>query len=545
MTSPTQCAPCSSVAPPSDATLAALVLGWKWGGPAGTASTVSLSFPSDSSVWSTDPVLGYGPRYDTSSEPWNPYYSGLLPTEKAGVREALSAWNAMANVGFAEIAETSGSVGDIRIAFTAGGAMDDMFAAYTWAGAEPPASNYPAFGDIWLNIFQPVDSGYDFSTGACGYSTVLHELGHAVGLGHPFESAAFPAQYDCFKYTVMSYSDAPGHFDQGNCSIYPTTPMLLDILAIQYLYGANTSHHASDDTYAFAEDLKYYQTLWDGGGNDTIVYSSASGGLIDLREGGFSQLGQAVILGNGSLQADTVAIAYGTVIENAFGGSGNDTLYGNDTGNDLRGNAGNDEIRAAEGNDLLRGDAGNDTLDGGTGRDVARYAGAHGIFSVSLAAGGATVVDNSGAEGADSLLNIERLGFSDGTLALDIGKWQTSGEAYRLYQAVFSRTPDTAGLKYWVEQMDGGQTHEQVAHNFIVSDEFKTNYGTDLTHAQLVTALYQNALHRAPDTSGYNYWVSLLDDGKITPEQTLINFSESDENVTFVGVAIHDGIWLG
>lgn len=73
----------------------------------------------------------------------------------------------------------------------------------------------------------------------------------------------------------------------------------------------------------------------------------------------------------------------------------------------------------------------------------------------------------------------------------------------------------------------------------------RSNYGASLTDAQLVTALYQNVLGRTPDQGGYDYWLGLLNQGQITHEQTLINFSESDENVTLVGSAIQDGIWLG
>ena len=77
-----------------------------------------------------------------------------------------------------------------------------------------------------------------------------------------------------------------------------------------------------------------------------------------------------------------------------------------------------------------------------------------------------------------------------------------------------------------------------------VSAEFQSLYGAAPTHTQLVTAMYQNVLNRAPDQSGFDYWKGLLDNNQITPEQLLINFSESNENVTAVGTAINSGIWL-
>jgi hypothetical protein len=92
--------------------------------------------------------------------------------------------------------------------------------------------------------------------------------------------------------------------------------------------------------------------------------------------------------------------------------------------------------------------------------------------------------------------------------------------------------------------MDNGQTNIQVAHNFIVSAEYQALYGTSPTHAQELNALYQNVLNRTPDPSGYNYWLNLLDTNQITPEQILINFSESAENVAAVSGTINGGIWL-
>ena len=174
-----------------------------------------------------------------------------------------------------------------------------------------------------------------------------------------------------------------------------------------------------------------------------------------------------------------------------------------------------------------------------------QYTGARANYTVTQGGSGYTVKDDVGSAGTDTLNGVQRLKFSDGTLALDVAVWQTAGEAYRLYRAAFARTPDNGGLKYWIDQMDNnGQTHEQVAHNFIVSTEFKSLYGTDPTSAQLVTAMYRNVLNRTPDQSGYDYWKGLLDNHQITAEQLLINFSESNENITAVGVAINNGIWL-
>jgi hypothetical protein len=212
--------------------------------------------------------------------------------------------------------------------------------------------------------------------------------------------------------------------------------------------------------------------------------------------------------------------------------------------NELVGNNGAETITGGASRDTLIGNGGNDTLNGGAGTDTAVYSGNRSSYTISRTATGYTVTSQSGTDGTDTLTGVERLKFADSTLALDIAKWDLAGEVYRLYQAAFHRTPDIGGLTYWVGQNGSSQTHEQIAHNFIVSNEFKALYGTNPTNGQLITAFYANVLNRAPDPGGYDYWLGLLNNHQITPEQLLINFSESDENVALVGTAIQNGIVL-
>jgi hypothetical protein len=136
------------------------------------------------------------------------------------------------------------------------------------------------------------------------------------------------------------------------------------------------------------------------------------------------------------------------------------------------------------------------------------------------------------------LANVERLQFSDQTVALDIKG--NAGESYRLYQAAFNRTPDKVGLGYWINSMDQGHSLMQVAASFIDSAEFAEKYGANPSDAQYVQALYQNVLHRAPDATGYDFWLHAL---QIAPRaEVLVNFSESPENQAQVIGAIANGI---
>ena len=192
------------------------------------------------------------------------------------------------------------------------------------------------------------------------------------------------------------------------------------------------------------------------------------------------------------------------------------------------------------GKDVISGTTGNDTIDGGADADTVIYSGAKSAYSITNNTSSVTV--SSGADGTDTLTNIERIQFSDMTVALDISG--IAGQAYRVYQAAFNRTPDNAGLKYWIGLMDGGYTLAGVASGFIASTEFKTLYGSNPTNELLVSKLYDNVLHRTPDEGGYNYWVGLLNTKKIDTISTLINFSESTENQAGVIGVIQNGIEL-
>lgn len=187
----------------------------------------------------------------------------------------------------------------------------------------------------------------------------------------------------------------------------------------------------------------------------------------------------------------------------------------------------------------LSGLGGGDTLNGGDGLDTVVYLSASSGFQVKRGSSEVLVSEN-GVQ--DHLRQVERIQFSDKTLALDIDA--TAGKAYRVYQAAFNRTPDTGGLKYWISKMDSGLTLDGVASGFIASQEFKTLYGSAPSTQTFVSKLYSNVLHRAPDVSGYDYWVKLLEQGKISKVVALAQFSESPENQVGVAGAIQDGIWL-
>jgi len=104
----------------------------------------------------------------------------------------------------------------------------------------------------------------------------------------------------------------------------------------------------------------------------------------------------------------------------------------------------------------------------------------------------------------------------------------TVSPVVRLYFAYFLRTPDYAGLQYWINQYKSGHTLLEISNSFAASPEFIGTYGS-LDNAQFVNLVYQNVLGRAPDTTGFIFWTYQLDTGAVSRGQLMLNFSESAE----------------
>lgn len=191
------------------------------------------------------------------------------------------------------------------------------------------------------------------------------------------------------------------------------------------------------------------------------------------------------------------------------------------------------------GNDTLTGTAGNNAIDGLGGIDTAVYTGARSNYTVSKEILGISITDQTGANGVDSLINVERIKFDDVSLGLDVNG--VGGQAYRLYQAAFDRAPDLAGLGFWIKYMDAGMTVNQAAAGFMSSPEFTALYGANPTDESFVTRLYNNVLHRAPEQSGFDFWMHWLRDEHMARAEVLGFFSESPENQAQVIGSIQNG----
>ena len=182
-------------------------------------------------------------------------------------------------------------------------------------------------------------------------------------------------------------------------------------------------------------------------------------------------------------------------------------------------------------------DAANRIIDGGQGLDTLVLDGHTDMYHITHTSTGFSIFGN----GVDEwVTNVERLQFTNGIVALDING--DAGQAYRLYQAAFNRTPDVGGLGYQTNALDTGLSLVQVASNFIASPEFQTTYG-NVDNTQFLTLLYRNVLHREPDSGGLQYHLDEMASGQSRALE-LVHFSESPENQANVIGAIQDGMFM-
>lgn len=410
-------------------------------------------------VWTLDQVVANFHRWDARWGPTTIAYSfyNARPAHQSGepAYNGFRAFNAsqqaattlafdliadIVNLTFVPVADNQQPVGSAnsRITFAA----STTFPAFATAWADPYISaGYPLPGQHQIyaseTLFNINRWGNNLGPGGRDFSVLMHEILHGLGMPHPGEynrnaneeiTYANHAEYaqDTGQYTVMSYFSA-GESGANHLGRLAATPLLHDVAAMQALYGANMSTRTGDTVYGFnstagrvAFDFSINSlpvvTLWDAGGVDTLDCSLyVADQTIDLRPGSFSDVGY---------QTRNVSIAFGCDIENAIGGVQADSITGNDLSNmldgrdgadDLLGGAGDDHLLGGLGDDTLTGEQGFDHIDGGSGIDTAVYLGAADDYLIVYEG---DVVLVKGADGKDTLTNIELIRFSDKTVAV-------------------------------------------------------------------------------------------------------------------------------
>ncbi|GAA0576536.1 DUF4214 domain-containing protein [Craurococcus roseus] len=220
----------------------------------------------------------------------------------------------------------------------------------------------------------------------------------------------------------------------------------------------------------------------------------------------------------------------------------NDLLLG---GDDLiTGSGRNDALRAGTGDDTLAGGAGDDRIDGGAGTDTARYGGYRSDYTVAAGAeGGLRIADeraSASGDGTDIATGIEVLQFADGRLVFDDA--DPAAQVARLYEAALDRSPDQAGLDFWVGAVQRGHSLHGLATDLLGCGEFQARFGGAPDDDAFVDRLYQNVLGRAGEQGGRDFWAGSLHHGAGRAE-VLLAFSESAENKAGTAALVRNGIW--
>jgi serralysin len=339
-------------------------------------------------------------------------------TQQIGVTlQSLAAWSEVANITFVRVSDVGEYSNNATILFGNYASGQSGAAAFAYLpGAMPgPTGANQVQGDVWVNSSltynsQPVLYGY-------GTQTLLHEIGHAIGLSHPAAynaSDGEPVLYgphatyfeDSRQYTVMSYfsereTGADFRINGVGTTYYASAPLMDDIAAAQRLYGANMTTRTGDTVYGFNSNAgqPWFRAttssspmvfaVWDAGGTDTFDFSGyTQAQVIDLRQGSFSNVGGMV--GN-------VSIAVGVTIENVIGGTGADAIRGNSADNRITGNGGADVI------------------DGGLGSDTVVFSGARANYTITWNGQVGTVT--AAGQAPVTITNVEFLQFADQTIA--------------------------------------------------------------------------------------------------------------------------------
>jgi hypothetical protein len=277
-----------------------------------------------------------------------------------------------------------------------------------------------------------------------------------------------------------------------------------------------------------------------GGNQPVFAGTGEANTIIQLfRVGDFAEIGRTTVHADGTWHIDSAPLTNGAyevtvasvdAADNAATSSTNMT-FAIDSALNIIGTAKAETINATA--------VGNNAIDGGAGLDVAMYTAPRANFTIAKDVYGYAVTDTTGVNGHDTLINIERVQFSDNSwVALDVDG--VAGQAYRMYKAAFDRVPDVSGLGFWIRALDNGYSLTQIADEFIKSNEFKQMYMSDPSDANFITKLYEHVLHRAPEGTGYDWWLDHMHSA--TRAEVLAFFTESPENQAQVIGTIQDGI---
>jgi serralysin len=510
-----------AILPNGNATLdQALTISPRWNKPGAVGSAVSLTyFVSDVPPSYSLNIHGYT---DATALEWS-------IAQKSVIDSVLSTYSQVANIKFTKVATQA----EANISFFLSSSLEPSGFAYSPGSINQKGTIH---GDIYLDL-------ESFPANGANPYLAFHEIGHALGLLHLYDTDNKPTIEAfglpggrLFSVVDQRPMEKPYYVFQtttgysATAIFQPAGPMLLDIQALQLLYGANMNTAAGDNTYKFPTNPNFYRTIWDAGGHDTIdVSNQINPCYITLVSGTYSTIGlrdpfagipdpvKTWALGlrpeaQWNDGANSLVIAFNSTIEDVIGSQTDDVLIGNNVANKLTGGRGNDR------------------LDGGGGIDVAVYVGTRSQYTITKNANGFEI--GTLTEGKDQLTAIERLKFVDIHVALDMAG--NAGKVAKLLGAVFGA--DSVANKAYAGKglslLDGGMSYEALGA-FAVAATGKSAY------ADIVELLWTNVVGTQITPDALVHYQGLLETGMSVGKLAVFaaDANENMANIDIVGLA--------
>jgi len=475
-------------------------LGYQWNAGRALGSPVQVTY----SFATAAPA--YGGNVDSSTRD-----SGFQPfneQQKAAVRHIMGELSREFGLDLVEVGDSVSSYGQIRF----GNNYQETSTGYSWLPYSAPDDRA---GDVWIDVTPepPLNPNLrDLSPGTEGYGTLVHEIGHALGLKHPGDynagsgTSGLPGNYlsaaeDNENYTVMSYTAPTGGQQRDWFGMY-------DLLALKTLYGSR-NYNAGDTVYSYTDATgRVLKIIDDGSGFDTIDISGVSlagNRVVDMRPGTFSSIG---VKADGQKAVQNLSIDFSTVVEKFVGTNHADQVMGNDA------------------NNVFVLGLGSNVADGGAGTDAVVYGGGRGDYQV--AGSGSTIrVTSSGV--ADTLGNVERLAFADSKLAFDLNG--NAGTTARLLGVVAGDVarPDLVGAGLWA--LDAGASYAD-----LMNVALNARLGPSRGDAEFIDIVFTNVLNLKVSPEQAAPYLALLQSDSQTQVSLAIIAAETSYNADQIGL---------